>query len=192
MPYNIVRGRKEGGKDKAARRIFVALPISWEIQEEVKNWRSKYERLPVRWLAGKNLHITLVPPWYETDIPKVIAKLETAGKGISPFYVLFQKVEFGPDPRRPRLIWAEGEAPKEIENLKLKIENSLGRAPETRPWRLHLTLARFPSETFSSFPVKRLKEKVFWRDKVNSFVLMEAHLFREGADYEIVKEFTLG
>lgn len=173
------------------RRIFVAVPVSERLQKEIENWRIKYGRLPVRWLAGKNLHITLVPPWYETDVQNVVDGLKSAGKGIGHFDISFRKAEFGPDLRRPRLVWAEGEAPKEMVFLKSEVEKALNRKPEKRPFRLHLTIARFRPEMFSSFPIKKLEEYIFWPDKVGSFVLMETHLSREGADYEILGKYEL-
>lgn len=176
------------------------MPISENLQAEIDAWRGKYDHLPVRWLAGKNLHITLIPPWYEEDVQSVIDKLKQAGEEFAPFQVLFEKVEFGPDTHRPRLIWAEGEAPKELIELKQKVEETLIQGTAARPesakresrlFRLHLTLARFRPETFSSFPVKRLNEKVCWRDRIESFVLLESHLSPGGADYEILETYGL-
>ena len=77
-----------------------------------------------------------------------------------------------------------GEQPaleKELENLQQRINESLGRVPEKRPLKLHLTIARFRPATFSSFPIKQLDEKVDWRDKINRVVFFEAHLSRDGA-----------
>ncbi len=167
----------------------MSLPVSETLQGEIENWRAKYERLSVRWLAGKNLHITLVPPWCERDAENVKEICRRVKE--KAFDVLFEKVEFGPDPRRPRLIWAEGKVPNELIALKSGVEKALGKEPEKRPFRLHLTVARFRPETFSSFPIKKLNEEVFWRDRVDSFALMEAHLSREGADYEVLEEFPL-
>lgn len=171
------------------KRIFIAAPLSENLRNEIKIWRKKYERLPVRWLEDKNLHITIIPPWYEKDTENIknICK-QVKGKA---FDAVFEEIEFGPDLRRPRLIWAEGETPPEIISLKLELEEKLHKQPEKRPFRLHLTLARFRPETFSSFSIKRLKEKIYWRDKISSFNLLEAHLSREGADYAILEEFPL-
>jgi 2'-5' RNA ligase len=173
------------------RRIFAALTVSERLGSEIEKWRARYRELPVRWLAGKNLHITLVPPWYEEDVEAAIAKLESAGHGMSSFEIEFRRVEFGPDPRRPRLIWAEGKTPPELVSLKSAAEKALGKKPEERPFRLHLTLARFRSETFSSFRIKRLEDEVLWRDRADSFVLMESHLSPQGADYAILKSYKL-
>lgn len=172
-------------------RIFVALPISAALQEEIVEWEKKFSTLPVRWLHGKNLHITLVPPWYEENVEKIKEILQKVHGAIGSFEIEFEKVTYGPDPRRPRLIWAEGSTPKELVTLTTKIEEALGVTPESRPFRLHLTLARFRPEDLSQFPIKKLDEPVSWHDTVRSFVLMESHLSPAGADYEVLGEFAL-
>jgi 2'-5' RNA ligase len=101
-------------------------------------------------------------------------------------------VSFGPTPKKPRLIWAEGQASREILDLRLKIYEALGRKSEGRPFKLHLTLARFRPADFAAFPLKVLNEKVPWRERFGSFVLMRSRLSPQGADYEAVEEFKLG
>jgi len=170
------------------KRIFIAIPISHRLQEEILRWEKKYKKLPVRWLLGKNIHITLIPPWYEDNIEAIIEKL----KGIKgkPFNLEFNRVSYGPNLKQPRLIWAEGKAPKKIIYLKNELEKIF---PEHKSdynnWLMHITIARFEPEMFSYFPIKTLNEKVLWRDNINSFVLMESHLSRSGADYEVLEEF---
>ncbi len=171
------------------RRIFVAVGISKNLRDDVLSWEKSFSSLPVRWLEGKNLHITLVPPWYEEDIESVVRKLDTV-KG-EQFDMEFSHVTYAPNEREPRLIWAEGQAPERLIDFNGKLTALLSQKEETHPFRLHLTLARFRSENFSSFPVKELNEKVFWRDKVNSFVLMESLLSPKGADYNVLAEFPI-
>lgn len=170
------------------RRLFVAVPISKRLQDEIVEWEQQWQKLPVRWLAGKNLHITLVPPWYEKDVENVKRQLTRASLVTrrSTCVMKFDRVTYGPDPRHPRLIWAQGQAPQALVQLKERIEAALQVKPERRAFRLHLTIARFRPETFSSFSTKTLNEKVIWRDTVLSFVLMESHLSRGGADYEVL------
>jgi 2'-5' RNA ligase len=187
-------------------RLFVAIKISEELQEEIleweKSWLSRFPEGnrgssmtkssgPVRWVAGKNLHITLIPPWEEENIAGVGAILKTLEEKIGPFEMVLEKVEFGPHFDNPRLIWAEGKAPKEIQDLKIKVENVLGRKPDSRPFKLHLTLARFNSRDFVRFPIKNLDEEVFWKQEVKSIVLMESQLLPEGAEYEVLEEIRL-
>jgi len=176
-----------------SHRVFIAIPISQALQQEMLDWERGFSQLPVRWLVGKNLHTTLVPPWYEEEsqIPNCKARLDEAANGLKPFELKFTRVTFGPDPREPRLIWAEGTAPKEIVELRDKLLRVFSRPAEKRTFKTHLTLARFRPETFSSFPVKNLDEKVYWPEKVSSVVLMESHLSRDGADYEVIAEAGL-
>jgi 2'-5' RNA ligase len=186
------------------KRIFVALPISKTLQGEILRWEENWRQLPARWLAGKNLHITLVPPWEESDVESmenVKKLLEVVSRKMPPFEISFGKVTYGPNPLlpagrqvSPRLIWAEGQAVKEIITLKNELKRRLGQKkqkPERRHFLLHLTLARFRPENFPAFPLKKLDESVSWRDDIRSFVLMESHLSQKDADYEVLAEFRL-
>jgi len=171
-----------------AKRIFVALPISASLEADILAWEEKYARLPVRWLDGKNLHVTLVPPWYEEDVESVVRKLGTVRQG--KFGMSFETVSFGL-PGSPRLIWAEGVAGPDMIKLKDNVLKMTVAKPENRPFRLHLTLARFRPEDFPRFPIKKINDRVDWQEEVSSFVLMESHLSREGADYEVLQKFEL-
>jgi len=175
------------------RRIFVAILISPKLQKEIITWENQWQsasrKMPVRWLAEKNLHLTLIPPWYEDDIDQITKILKTFSGKTVPYEIKFDKVTFGPDPSIPRLIWAEGKTPPEIINLKSQLEKILLKQPEKRPFLLHLTLARFRPEMFSIFPIKKLDESVSWNDNINSFALMESHLSPKGAEYSILEKF---
>lgn len=175
------------------KRIFIAIGLSKPLQKEILEWERGLQPLPVRWLAGKNLHITLVPPWYaeKKEIEKIKNILYGIGGEIRPFEMGFEKVAFGPMPRRPRLIWAEGQVSDELIKLRGRLENALGQKSEKHPFLLHLTLARFRPEDFGAFTIKTLDKKVSWKERVESFVLMESHLSRSGAEYEILSEIKL-
>lgn len=176
------------------KRLFVAIPISENLKKEIINFQRKFSKLNVRWLYGKNLHITLIPPWYEENVENIktaLKKIKESKNKIVSIKLLFEKVAFGPDPRAPRLIWAEGQTPQSIIILKKELEQILLKEPENRPFRLHMTLARFRQEDFPKFPIKELNEKISWEEDVASIVLMESHLSPRGADYEILDETIL-
>ena len=173
------------------KRIFVAIKISPELQEAILEWEKNYNRLPVRWVGGKNLHATLVPPWEEEDAERAKKVLEALKSKVGRFEIEFNKVEYGPHGQEPRLIWAEGRPPKVLVDLKERLEQLLGHRSDFRPWLMHLTLARFQPRDFSRFPVKQLNEEVFWRQEVGSFVLMESRLLPGGSDYEVLGEVEL-
>lgn len=173
-------------------RVFVAIGLPRQLQDSITAWAKTYEELPVRWIAGKNLHITLVPPWQEDDVDAVRERLSTVlDRSSGPFRVHFSRVTFGPRPREPRLIWAVGDAPAPLIELRENVHAALEMQMEERPFRAHLTLARFRAEDLQRSPVKTLDEKIDWHLDADSFVLMESRLSRSGADYEILAEFKL-
>lgn len=170
------------------RRIFVGIKASKTLQAEIINWRKNFLNvLSVRWIALENLHITLIPPWNEDDIVAVKQALNGLKNKVSSFEIVFNNVSFGPNPRRPRLIWAEGKDSGEMVYLKRTLEKVLGKREEKRILRPHITLARFRLKDFHSFKVKKLNENVVWREKINSFCLYASRTFPSGAKYKILE-----
>ena len=173
------------------KRIFLGIKANIDLISEIEIWQKYYnEKIKARWISNDNLHITLVPPWYEENITAVSKKIDSL-VNISPFDVTFKKVTFGPTQVRPRLIWTEGQAPLQLHKLKNKLEKVLDIAPEKRDFKLHLTLARFREKDFKSFNVKTIEDTVSWKMKINSFQLFESILRPSGAEYKILEELKL-
>ncbi len=164
-----------------SKRIFIGIPLPRDLADTIVTWR----QLSGRSVASKNLHITLVPPWQETDADSVTTLL----KGIrgQAFPIRLVRVRPGPDFNRPRLIWVEGQAPEEVKSLKLKVESVLQIQPEQRPFRLHVTLSRLRAEDKPDFT----EVAVDWSFEANEFVLFESRLSPAGADYEVLSRFSL-
>lgn len=173
------------------RRVFVAVGISNKLRNEISAWQKSYQDLPVRWVKPNNLHITLIPPWYVTKVDGLNSHLKSCKNTVEPFTITFTELTFGPNPKKPRLIWANGEVPLEIITLKSKLEEVLQKKSEKRAFVTHLTIARFKEKDYLKFPVKSLNAKVLWEEKVSSFLLMESHLRRGGASYEILTDIKL-
>ncbi|MCI0471153.1 MAG: 2'-5' RNA ligase family protein [Candidatus Aminicenantes bacterium] len=161
------------------------------MQDKIFRWRKKYANLPVCWICEKNLHITLIPPFYCRDARAIIEKIKPIKNYSGRIGVVFDRVTFGPDSKRPRLVWAVSKAPTQLVHLKKSLETVLKIPAEKRPFSLHLTLARFKPEDFHRFPIKKLDEKVFWKEEVKSIVLFESKLSPRGAEYEILEEIRL-
>ena len=179
------------GEQNGAKRLFIALPVAGSLRDDALAWQAGHVGWPVAWLAGDNLHITVVSPWFETDLDKVINKLEEFAK--TPrhtFFIDFFKVVFGPNRQAPRLVWAEGNPPRSLLKLKDDLETALNR-PDPRFYRLHLTLARFKALDFGEV-LPNLFDRVDWGGEIKSFVLFESTLTDAGATYTKVKEFSFG
>jgi len=179
------------------RRIFIALGISSELVSSILSWeenfayKSKGTYSKIRWLKPENLHITLVPPWYEDDdgIEKVKALLTSVER--QQFALNFHRVTYGPNPKRLRLVWLEGEAPRGLVDLMGNLHRILGKEMEKRHFLLHLTIGRFREDELSSFPVKEINDEFVFKEEADSLLLMESHLKRSGAEYSILYQVNL-
>jgi len=181
------------------RRIFVALLISEGLKEAVVKWRELFSRenpedaRRLRWIRGEDLHITLLPPWYDDEegILDIQKKLKELNGKTEEFVCSFKSVSYGPSPSRPRLIWLNGRAPSTLLGFKEKLELILGKKAEARRYLLHLTIARFRPDEISSFRLKKLYKPFEFEELSSEFALMESHLSPEGAHYTILEKYAL-
>lgn len=176
-------------------RIFVGIPLSKELRERVLHWQENFQypisNIQLRWIAGKNLHVTLVPPFDSAQgLRPIIEKLKEVKR--EPFEIRFDRIEFGPNVREPGMIWAAGNAGEEIKKLKKLVEIGLGRPEEKREFRMHATLARLKNHPSLALPIKgREIDLVDWRQKIDNFVLYESRLLPQGADYQALAEYKI-
>jgi 2'-5' RNA ligase len=127
-----------------AARIFVALKVAPEVAEQLAQIARPLERFAVSLIAKEDIHLTLVPPWNEASPADAAEKLRLAIEGRCPFTLEFRHVSYGPDPKRPRLLWAECSATRELTDLQAAVLLAFGERDE-RPFRPHVTLARIRS-----------------------------------------------
>jgi RNA 2',3'-cyclic 3'-phosphodiesterase len=132
------RGHATNGRPA---RVFVGLKAVPEIAEKLVRIAQGLERFEVRRVAADDIHLTLVPPWNETSIPDAIAKLGRVAQNFRAFQLTFRHVGYGPQPRRPRLLWADCASSDEIAALRMALLQAYGQTDE-RPFKPHVTLAR--------------------------------------------------
>jgi 2'-5' RNA ligase len=172
------------------RRLFIAIPVSSDLRYRVTQWQEQHQDLPVKWMTAKDLHITLIPPWQDDKPEELIERL---GKFVSPAFMKpaqFEHVRSGPTRFNPRLVWALGEATPDILKLKKEVEHALAFEPDARPFRLHLTLARFAPGREVPFNLRRFHDRISWTQSLDRIALYESHLDPEGSvTYDILAEF---
>jgi 2'-5' RNA ligase len=154
-------------------RVFVALKIAPEIAEELAQMARELERFPVRLIAPADIHLTLVPPWSEVSIPDAVEKLRRVADRFGDFTLEFGRVGYGPEPRRPRFLWAECAAGPELAQLRAELLLTFGQTDE-RPFRPHVTLARLRgngSVIARKYPIDR---ELALTQRVGSVELMQS------------------
>lgn len=196
------------------RRIFTAINLPAELKEKIAEAIKQWRWLPIRWLKPENWHITLTPPVYLEDTEvRLLCDLpphlpDTAGRcgGLfkskrfgKPFAIGFSCIVLAPPGAKARMIWLEGETPPELVKLKKKIETLWLAEPrlprfetESRPFKLHVTLARFEPGDLKEIEEKtRVLGEVKLGFEVKEISVMESHLKPDGAEYETLAGFPL-
>ncbi len=123
-------------------RTFIGLPIVLEVANQLARLVADVEDcVPLRPVAPIDIHLTLVPPWNEPSPETAIERLGVVAVKFAPFTLSITRAGYGPNPARPRLIWADCSAPEELTALHAALLEAFGQT-DTRPFRPHVTLAR--------------------------------------------------
>jgi 2'-5' RNA ligase len=151
-----------------------------------------------RWVNPANLHVTL--KFIGNVATEALPSIERALAGLSvprPFDIEFRALGFFPNERRPAVIWVGIAAAPELASLAAKIDEAVGGcgiARDTRPFAPHLTLARFhPPHVSAALRAQaaQSKDRLFAKQSVSEFSLMESKLKSTGAEYTTLRIFPL-
>jgi len=156
-----------------AGRVFVALRIAPEIAGELAHMARALERFAVRLIVPADIHLTLVPPWDETSIPAAINKLRGVADQAAPFTLAFQHLSYGPQPRRPRLLWAECAASDKLSALHASLLTAFGQSDE-RPFRPHVTVARIRGNGVAVARKQPIDRALAFLQRVETVELMQS------------------
>jgi 2'-5' RNA ligase len=171
------------------QRIFLGIEASSKLKTLVGQWQCNHRSLPVRFIKPSNLHLTVIPPWYE-DPQCVIKRLRHPPLSMHSFFLSFYIVRLGPDPKRPRLIWIEGHRSRQLESLKKEL-GSVGPCQEKRPLIPHITIARAKRKDEKLLFQTHICQQVSWTMEISSCTLFKSYLSPKGAEYEILARIPL-
>lgn len=174
-------------------RLFFGLEIPTDIKQRLLGVIAPVSG--AKWQRPEQLHITLLFLGdveqgrieglcdVARDLPVEAFELEVTGLGC-----------FG-QPRSPRNLWAGVQPPEPVAALNGALKTrmaGLGITPESRPFRPHITLARFKKQRGS---VEALlddhRDSAFGQFAVSEIVLLESSQGRNGSVYSVVERFPL-
>ncbi len=171
-------------------RLFAAIEMNEEVKDYLFNLSKELELdAKIKWVAKKNLHLTLKFLGYVEDTEKVAGLLNN---------VKFNAFEFSLkclgvfDLSRPRVLFADVSPVNDVLELQFKIESELKEMFETdESFSTHITIGRIKSlkdknkflEIIKRFKVEEMKINV------NAFYLFESQLSKDGPKYRLIREF---
>lgn len=137
-------------------RAFIAIHLPSDVQAALGRVAAALgEGVPrgaVRWVRPELIHLTL-HFLGDTDgarLPAIGRAMDDVVAGRAPFTLALDRLGCFPNPRRPRVIWAGlGGDTAPLLALKAALDEQLavlGRPPEDKTFRAHLTLGRVKDE----------------------------------------------
>lgn len=179
-----------------AFRLFIALPISEEIRERLKELQEtgRGKGLPARWIAPAGIHLTLVfLGWTEPDLQaKVEEAIERVARLTPPFALDIFGLGVFPRIQAPKVIWVGIEEAPALMALQRRVAlemAELGFELEARPYRPHLTLGRVESPQRREKPDRFIEWMMEGKDlnigtcRMEKVVLMKSELQPGGSVY---------
>ena len=180
-------------------RLFVAVDVPDAIKEAVERdvVRPLRDEVPgARWSRPEGRHLTLkflgeVADERITGVGEALAEAASRHTG---FDAAFAELGGFPNLRRPRVLWIGiGEGADALGALASDVEERLrplGFPGEDRPFRGHLTLARFPTQRIvEAIPAVAVPGAAF---RVDELILFRSQLHPKGARYTVLERFALG
>jgi 2'-5' RNA ligase len=171
-------------------RLFAGLRIAPEIARELVWLAACLEGPSVRLVAAADVHVTLVPPWREASVLGAIEKLRLAARACEAFWLTFEHVGYGPNPGRPRMLWADCAAGEPIARLRASLLQAYGQMDE-RPFRPHVTLARIRGDGWRIARRHPIDQALSFTQHIETVELFQSPRPGE-AGYRIVASAPLG
>lgn len=185
-------------------RCFVAVEVSAALRSSLRRLQAGLKKTidGARWVRPEGIHLTL-RFLGEIDESMVARIGEGLGEPVRsagpPFSLRASGIGFFPPHGRPRVMWVglcnpddDAGALARMGALQSAIEAAVRRAglsPEMKPFRPHLTLARFDDRKRTKPPQERgIDLGVLPIEKV---CLYRSLLKSTGAEYEVLREYAL-
>jgi 2'-5' RNA ligase len=177
-------------------RAFVALELGAEVREAIGTLMASLRpRVSgARWVRPEGVHLTLrflgdTPP---ERIEQLLPLLAAAASGCAPLEARAAALGTFPGPGKPpRVLWLGIGLPPSAASLQAECERAavaVGFPPEDRPFRVHLTLARFRGRVLRP----ALPPVDLGPIPLETLALVRSELRPGGAVYTPIARFPLG
>lgn len=183
------------------KRLFIAVNLDEETKKKIEKTVSVLPDLEsIRFLAPENWHLTISFLGYQPDeaLGPILKSVKETVENFKATTIAFEKIIWAPPDKMPRMIWLCGtkEASKLLGEIKNHLEDSLIKngvrfSRENRGFNAHLTLARFQAGSIDNLSEIKLPNIDLMQFDAKSLDLMESHLKKTGAEYEILAKLTL-
>ena len=178
-------------------RTFIAVPLSSYTKDQLSAYQHdlKSTGADVKWVHPHNFHVTLnfLGDIDGAVVERIASGLDTLFCEFNPFAVEISGLGLFPDPKRPRVIWAEiGRGSEKIECIYEQTSRLLGSLgfPFEKKFVPHITLGRFRSLQKARDLMTALVDFSFViNETITGVSLMESRLRPKGPEYSVLRHF---
>lgn len=177
-------------------RIFIASHLPDNVKKVFTDYQQrKLNNSCFRLVPEESLHLTLIFIGYVdcNDLLKITQVCQNAVSLFSPIEIKFNKITYGPNPHSPRLIWAEGDISRGLNQFHKTLENKLidqgiDIRVENRLFKPHITLARLRTKPSTLLKIEEKIDKSFLIDHI---AVIESELSNQGPKYTDLATYSL-
>lgn len=184
-------------------RLFIAVKIAEDLGKNLVEVQKQLQKIvsEVKWTREDQFHITLkflgeVP---SSRVQEIAEQLLRVGQKTQPFEIELKGAGAFPNPFKPRVLWVGLErGEEEMTHLAQAVDQALqtlGFAPEDRPFKAHLTLGRprvVKENLKLAQALQNLEALPLGRMRVNTLILYRSILKPEGPEYTPLVKVSLG
>lgn len=178
-------------------RLFLAIPLPWEIKQAVWNIQEQVkEQMPrsrVSWVEPEQFHITLhFLGEISEEVEKELIRRLKDKEWVAPFELKLSELAAFPDKKHPHVLCVKTNMHSGAFGLYKRsgdVLASLGLPIDERSWEPHVTFGRVKVQSEVLKP--ELIQVPPLEFAVDRFVLMSSVLSSEGSRYGVVEEFGL-
>ena len=175
-------------------RVFISIELPQHIKDTLYDIQKQIgsENAKIRWVAKKNLHLTL--KFFSKISPDKLEKIKEKLTDLrfKPFKVKLDKLGFFPSQDLIRVLWVGLQNFEKIMDIQGDIELRLnGLYPKDERFSTHLTLGRIKLVKNRDKFLEILK-KIEVPDlefEIRELVLFKSELTKDGPKYSVIKRF---
>ena len=192
--------RVERGDGRAGIRCFAAVDLAAQVLATIETVVGAMKQVggDVRWVATKNLHVTLkfLGEISETRVDAARAAILRCATLRAPFEVTAMGLGTFPNPRRARVVWVGLSAPG-LSGLAGEVDEALageGFPREARAVIPHITVGRVRSPRGWERVLEAMRpywENSFGTSRVDEIVLYRSELGPDGPRYTALERLPL-
>lgn len=176
-------------------RSFVAATLPAAVKESLVNLLQPYTHPATRFIPEQNLHLTLffIGNTNRSQLPALQQALAAVAQQQTPFTLELERIEPGPKPATPRLIWARYRQHTAFESLSRAITEALAATPPKQQKAIpHVTLARFRKDRPAPGRLPTVQPEGAPALEVDSVSLWQSELASPHPVYSVLDTYLLG